>query len=256
MKAFVISLSGDDTRKNFMRKQLELLNIDYEFFEAIRGSDRISDPRWYDDAAARILEDRSLGPGEVGCAISHSSVYAEIVRRGLSCALVLEDDAILHSTLPNVLHALESKELEQGDLVFLERCDHVRPRSVKPLFGIFSIAAPILVRHGNDAGAGGYVVTAKAAAAMMNVNIPVRFPADNWGYYRGLVRFKGIIPTLTLVHQEVSFGSAIAVGGTRQIINPYSIVDLLWNSFKTYSPLGRALKHTVKRIIHYDSHDS
>jgi glycosyl transferase family 25 len=253
MKTFVINLLGEEARRKFMRGQLESLGIDYEFFDAVLGSDRISDPQWYDDSAARVLEDRSLRHGEVGCAISHSLVYAEIVRRGLPCALILEDDAILHPTLPNVLHALESGEMEQGDIVFLERCDHIRLCSAKRLSGIFSIAVPILVRHGNNAGAGGYVVTAKAAAVMMKLNIPVRFPADNWGYYRGFVRFKGIIPTLTLVHQEVSFGSAIAVGGTRQIIKPYSIFDLLWNSFKTYSPLGRALKHTVKRIIHYDS---
>lgn len=249
MKTFVISLTGEETRRKLMQSQLESFSIDYEFFDAIRGSERIADPRWYDDAAAHKYEDRSFRPGEVGCAISHSSLYAEIVRRGLPCALILEDDAILHSALPDVLYALESKELKQGDLVFLERCDHVRPGSAKPLLGIFSIAIPILVRHGNNAGASGYVVTAKAAAAMMNVNIPVRFPADNWGYYSGLVRFRGIIPTLTLVHQERSLASAIALGGRRQVSKPYSIFDLLWNSFKVYSCTGRFLKHFAKRIL-------
>ncbi len=249
MIVFVISLKNEKERRAFMRRQLESLCLDYEFIDAIRGTERIDDPRWYDDASARRLEDRSLRAGEVGCALSHASVYAEIVKRQLPWALVLEDDGILHPDLPRVLNALENGALKQGDVVFLERCDHYRPGSAKPLLDRFRIADPILVRHGSDAGAGGYVITYKAALAIKDTNIPVHFPADNWGYYHGLVRYRGVTPTLTLVHQNLSFGSAVAANGKRQEIHRYSISEMLWNSFKIYNPAGRFLKHAAKKIL-------
>ena len=249
MMAFVISLKDEKERRAFMRRQLDSLGLDYEFIDAIRGTERIGDSSWYDDASARRLEDRSLRAGEVGCALSHAFVYAEIVKRQLPWALVLEDDGILHPDLPMVLKALEKGPLKQGDLVFLERCDHYKPGSAKPLFGMFRIVDPIFIRHGNDAGAAGYVVTYKAALAMKDVNIPVHFPADNWGYYRGLVCYRGIIPTLTLIHQDRSFSSRVAVQAKRQIDHRYSVFEMLWNSFKIYTPVGRFLKHMVKKML-------
>ncbi len=249
MIVFVISLKQEKERRAFMRHQLDQLGFEYEFIDAIPGIDCIGDSRWYDDAAARQLEDRSLSAGEVGCALSHASVYAEIVKRQLPWALVLEDDSILHPDLPMVVKALENGIIEQGDLVFLERCDHYRPGSAKPLFGMFCIVDPILIRHGNNAGAAGYIVTYKAALAMKDLNIPVHFPADNWGYYRDLVCYRGVIPTLTLIRQDLSFGSKVAIDGKRQNIHRYSIFEMLWNSFKIYTPIGRFLKHFVKKIL-------
>jgi glycosyl transferase family 25 len=249
MIVFVISLKNEKERRAFMRRQLESLCLDYEFIDAIRGTERIDDPRWYDDASARQLEDRSLRAGEVGCALSHASVYAEIVKRQLPWALVLEDDGILHPDLPMVLRALENGIIEQGDLVFLERCDYYRLGSAKPLFETFRIVNPIFIRHGSDAGAGGYVITYKAALAIKDINIPVHFPADNWGYYRGLVRYRGVSPTLTLIHQDLSFGSTVAVEGKRQKIHRYSIFEMLWNSFKIYTSVGRFLKHFAKKAL-------
>ena len=249
MYTFVISLPEDIARRASIKLQLEKLGLDFEFFDAVRGSEKISDPRWYDDVAARKLEDRSLRPGEVGCALSHAAVYAEIVKRGLPWALILEDDAILHHDLPKVLDALENGKLNQGDLVFLERCDHYKWGSKRPLWGKFSIVEPILVRLGNNAQAAGYVVTAKAADAMRNVNIPVHFPADNWGYYRGLINFKGVIPTLTLIRQVTSFDSQTATNKRRAPFHKYCIVTYWWYGFKVYTSLGRRLKHMAKKIL-------
>jgi glycosyl transferase family 25 len=249
MQAFVISLAADHDRREFIRRQLDSLTIAYEFFDAVRGADRMEDPDWYDEAAARRLEGRGLRAGEVGCALSHQAVYAEIVRRGQQYALILEDDAILHPELPKVLSAIESGASSQGDVVFLERCDHARPGSARRITKTFSLAAPILVASGSCAQSAGYVVTLEAAKAMSGFNVPVRFPADNWGYYRGRVRFLGVRPSLTLIRQENSFGSTINAGGKRREFMPYSIKDLLWNDFKTYNPIGRALKNLAKSLL-------
>jgi GR25 family glycosyltransferase involved in LPS biosynthesis len=57
MYTFVISLPEEVARRASIKGQLEKLGMEFEFFDAVRGSERIGDPRWYDDATARKLED-------------------------------------------------------------------------------------------------------------------------------------------------------------------------------------------------------
>ena len=247
MYTFVISLPEDIARRASIKLQLEKLGLDFEFFDAVRGSEKISDPRWYDDVAARKLEDRSLRPGEVGCALSHAAVYAEIVKRGLPWALILEDDAALAPDLPQVLSLLEREYLEQGDLVVLSRCDFYLPWTRKKVTDHYQIVTPIFIKEGSIAQAVGYIITQAAAARIQNSNLPVKFPADSWGYYRHYVRFKGIIPSLSLVTQRVDFGSTTSLNGQRTSFQHYSLQGILWHSFKTYNPIGRKLKHYAKQ---------
>ncbi len=224
-----------------MREQLERLGIEYEFFDAVRGTDAICKRELYDRERAVRSENRELRPGEIGCALSHSEVYAAIAERDAPWALVLEDDAILHHDLPSVLSRLESGILEQGDMVFLERCDYTRPLSAKKLIGDFRIAEPIMVRAGSTAQSAGYVVTRKAAEAIKALNCPVHFPADSWGYYKGLVRFRGIQPTLTLIRQDAAFGSSTLEAGTRPGFKKYPFWRLVVHDFLVYTAAGRAL---------------
>lgn len=248
MKTFVISLKSEVARRNAMREQLESLRLDYEFFDAIRGSEHFDDPRWYDDASARRLEGRSLRPGEVGCALSHAAVYAEIVKRGIPWALILEDDAMLHKALPAILSAIEDGAGGQGQLISLSRCDAYVPWTKERLWGQFSIATPCLVKEGAIGQSVGYVISLDAAKAIATVNVPVKFPADSWGHYRGLVKFKGVLPTLSVVRQNTSFQSTTLPGGVRPDFVPYPMTALLMHGFLTYTYLGRWCKKIIKRV--------
>lgn len=248
MKAFVISLDSDAARRTSMRGQLESLRLDYEIFDAIRGSEYIDNPRWYDDTSARRLEGRSLRPGEVGCALSHAAVYAEIVKREIPWALILEDDAVLHSALPAILSAIESGAGVQGQIISLSRCDAYLPWTKERLWGEFSIATPCLVKEGAIGQAVGYVVSLDAAKAIAETNVPVKFPADSWGHYRGFVEFKGVLPTLSVVRQNTSFKSSTVRGGVRSDFVPYSKTEMLMHGFLTYTYPGRFCKRVINRL--------
>lgn len=244
----MINLREDTVRREAIQKQLNRLGLEYTFFEAIRGSEHI-DSAMYDDLGARKLEGRSLRAGEIGCALSHAALYAEIVRLGLPMALILEDDAILSEALPSILTVLESGVLAQGDLVSLSRCDAFIPWSARPITQGFRIADPFLVRYGSIAQTVGYVITREAAKAIELINIPVRFPADSWGHYLGMVRFRGLLPSLSLVTQRVELGSRTSESGTRKEFVPYRVWDLIWHGFKTYNPIGRRLKRIAKNTL-------
>jgi len=245
MKAFVINLRSNPERRAFMAAQLEGLGLDYEFFEAKLGAEYCADPRWHDPARSRAEISRELRAGEVGAALSHAFVYREIVERGLPWALVLEDDAVLHGDLATVLDSLEKGVLEQGDLVFLERCDFIRPFSSRRLTGRYRIAKPILVKIGSVAQAAGYVVTLEAARRMMDANIPVHVPADAWGFYKGLANFRGVTPTLTLIQQKVDFGST-TMEGVRPAFRRHNLFLILGYGFFMYTGLGRWMRRGLK----------
>jgi glycosyl transferase family 25 len=247
MKAFVINLKSNPERRSFMAGQLERLGIEYEFVEAIVGLERCGDPRWNAPERSRREISRELRPGEVGCALSHAAVYDEIVSRGLPWAFILEDDATLHEDVPLVLRKLEEGVLEQGDIVFLERCDYVRPFSSRVLWGRYRIAAPIFVTLGSVAQAAGYVVTNEAARRMQGVNVPAHLPADNWYMYDGLVRFRGITPTLTLIRQRVSFGSTTLDGKTRPEFRRHNLLLMLAYGFFMFTRPGKALRRALKK---------
>ena len=232
-----------------MKAQLDRLGIRYSLFDAVLGRERIDSASWYDAAGAMRSEGRRLGAGEVGCALSHAAVYGQIVTQGLPWALVLEDDAALHDDLPAVLERLECGVIEQGDLIFLERCDYVRPGTAKRLVGQYRIAQPMFVRAGAAAQTAGYVITNAAAEAIRTTNVPVRFPADSWGHYRGLVRFRGVQPTLTLIQQSPSFGSTIVEGRHRPRFKRHSLAGLLAHDFLTYTAAGRLLQHPLRALF-------
>ncbi|MDP3130054.1 MAG: glycosyltransferase family 25 protein, partial [Bacillota bacterium] len=219
----MVSLPRDTQRRSSISAQLERLGIEYEFFNAFWGADFVSEKAKYDPGRARMLEGRELRPGEVGCALSHAGAYARIADGSDPWSLILEDDARLHPDLPAVLERLEQTSLEQGDLVFLERCDHYRPGSARRLLGEYSLVAPIFVRYGSTAQTAGYVVTKEAAEAMRGVNVPVKFPADSWGYYRGSVRMRAVVPSMKLIRQDVGLGSTTQASGTRREFTRYSI---------------------------------
>jgi glycosyl transferase family 25 len=62
---------------------------------------------------------RPLGPGEVGCALSHRQVYEEIVRSGVRRAIVLEDDVAPRVEDVALLPAALGQLPDDWDLVYL-----------------------------------------------------------------------------------------------------------------------------------------
>lgn len=91
---FLINLDRDSERLTHMDEMLRRLGIDYERFAAIYGKD-IDAYSYVDERKMWRVEGRRLSPGDIGTALSHRSVYELISERGLSYALILEDDVRL-----------------------------------------------------------------------------------------------------------------------------------------------------------------
>ena len=92
MKIFIINLRSAIEKRKRMKKMLDKVGCDYEFFDAIKGSDvdpetYKSSPHWMDP-----YHHRHITQGEVGCALSHFTIWQRIVDSGIERAIIMEDD--------------------------------------------------------------------------------------------------------------------------------------------------------------------
>lgn len=116
----IINLEKYQDRRLNMRNQLDAMGLDYQLVSAVDG-DRLTQEQVdevYSEADALRYLFRPLTRGEIGCAMSHISVYREMVREGIETMLILEDDVVLEQATVQVLAA--SNRFPTGwDIVFL-----------------------------------------------------------------------------------------------------------------------------------------
>ncbi|MGB3526596.1 MAG: glycosyltransferase family 25 protein [Flavobacteriales bacterium] len=96
-QVFVISKAGDHERKQLIKTSLDAVGIDHEFFDATMGAEldpaELSAITDAEGALHHKTIPRRLHASVIGCFLSHQRVYDEVIRRELSAAIVLEDDA-------------------------------------------------------------------------------------------------------------------------------------------------------------------
>jgi GR25 family glycosyltransferase involved in LPS biosynthesis len=76
MKIFIITLSSNENRQNFMEIQFYNKPLDVEFITGIDGRklDTNIKNSLYDEKKALRIE-KNLTPGEIGCSLSHKLAY-------------------------------------------------------------------------------------------------------------------------------------------------------------------------------------
>jgi GR25 family glycosyltransferase involved in LPS biosynthesis len=210
-RVVVINLKRCEDRLHNMTQLLTSKGVKFEVFSAFDGA-TISegDVRWDRDASLvdRFMPSkRRLRQGEVGCSISHNTIYSQILQAQTASSLILEDDIVLCNEphLPSMRKLLQCLPKE-WDLVYLgakhnnfpeplsfrakrwiyyplkrrwfrsERTARYTADELKRLYprrhrtGLFEAGA----HH----GAYSYAVSLKAAGKLLNGNSPVRVAPD------------------------------------------------------------------------------
>ena len=112
---YVINLKRNPERRLFIQRQLDALNLNYQFVDAIDQFDlesseyraQISCMLDIDAANLEYKYSRYIhkGLGQLTCLLSHIKAYNLMLENNDDIACVLEDDAILLPTFPTVLNA-------------------------------------------------------------------------------------------------------------------------------------------------------
>lgn len=112
---FVINLARQVERKRRMQAIISTAGVMPVFVEAVDGSKLSSSELapW-----RRTVKRSLLNAGEVGCLLSHISVWERIVRDGIDHAVVLEDDLVIAPSFRQIL--LRIGDLPEFDLLRIE----------------------------------------------------------------------------------------------------------------------------------------
>ncbi len=115
LDTFVINLLSSHSRRTYIYSQLEREHMTghVHYIPAVNG---FTLPL---DTISLVLKNSSdtlLHQGAIGCALSHLSIYRDIVEEGLPFSLVLEDDAVLlRGAKEHVLAGVDTLYSEYGD---------------------------------------------------------------------------------------------------------------------------------------------
>ena len=96
-----------------MKKRIAKLGLDIERFEAILGGKLEHSKLSFKGKL------KPMNNGEIGCFISHTTIYQKIKDNGWKHTLILEDDALFCDDFLNVLSGLEKQLPEDWDMFFL-----------------------------------------------------------------------------------------------------------------------------------------
>ena len=237
---FVISLQEETARRKAIATHLKDRGFDFQFFDAVDGRQMnvLSHPD-YDGPRRRAAHGRDLKPGELGCFLSHRSVYEEILRQNLGFALIIEDDARFDENTKDALEALLNKNFD-FDIVRLLGSPKVakgKHRKIIPLLKDFWL---VRLRTA-PGGAHATLVSRHGAEKLVKAIAKFAFPIDTVlgrGWETGLQAYS-VQPGLAT--QDLSFDSAIGEERHDKTATPKDLKFKITRlNFKISEALGKA----------------
>tara|TARA_B100001057_G_scaffold23353_3_gene21614 strand:- start:3688 stop:6402 length:2715 start_codon:yes stop_codon:yes gene_type:complete len=148
MKIFVINLSSATEKRETMKNTLDQYTKEYIFFEAIDGKN-VKDTEytinldWFNPCG-----NNHTTCGEIGCALSHYSIWKMMIDENIEQALILEDDIVINN--PDFISIIEKIPINMYDLIYVgrkkttdikeEQAIDIHSSLVKPTFSYWTCA--------------------------------------------------------------------------------------------------------------------
>lgn len=213
MKICVISLKRSPERRENIKKQLDALGLEFEFFDAVDGRAEPPHPLFakYDYFKRLWLTNgRMPSKGEMGCYASHYLIWQKCVASGESI-LVIEDDSYVKPVIVDLLPHIEER-VEQYGFLRLEPETTKCNLFMKEESDTYSIS----FMDNNFGGTRSYAISPQAAQKLLNGSERWCMPVDNYIgslYLHDMPSYQmypTIIPTLEEHPEE--FGTTIQLG--------------------------------------------
>jgi len=209
LKVFVISLKRSPERREYIKKQLDDLGVEFEFFDAVDGRAEPPHPLFenYDYTKRLWLTNgRMPSKGEMGCYGSHYLVWQRCVELNTSI-LIIEDDVMVSPKLKRYIPVIET-ELEEFGFLRLEpehkKCELWEKKIDKD----FTIS----FMTNNFGGTISYAIHPNSAKKLLSGSEKWCLPVDNYIGSAYLHEMPSYIFNPCLVTNPDSFDTTIQLG--------------------------------------------
>ncbi|GHU12797.1 hypothetical protein FACS1894161_1770 [Spirochaetia bacterium] len=211
IKIFVITLKDAIDRQRHIRALFNDVQIPFEFVYGIDGRklslEEISDI--YDIEKSKRLE-KELGPGEIGCTLSHRHIYSILLEKNIERALIFEDDVKIMPDLFSLMPLLDSIPIN-GYMIKFDKFngkqtdnDNVKRGHFTPWHRIHLDKNYFIGQPLHDPSLGWcYYIDIKAAFIMWKIMAKIFFTADKWSYFRKFIKLRMINKALVFDNDSV-----------------------------------------------------
>ncbi len=177
---FVISLLRSHERRAAIEKQMAHAGLSFTFWDAVDGkllgNDSLSK---VDLNSAEVFCGHSLSLGEIGCALSHISLYEMLVNNNIDKAVVLEDDIHIHMHFKSVVE--EALKKSRSEIIFIHHGKAKQWPWARKLPEGYRLSRYLRPSKNSNRGiisTAGYILTLEGARKLLNCAYPVRMPSD------------------------------------------------------------------------------
>lgn len=160
---------------------MQKVNLNYNIIEGVDGH-ALTEEEAQKNIDPNHPFPRQFNKGELGCYLSHYSIYKKIVDKNIPYALILEDDIKISPKLPSLLKLIEP-QIIQGEVIsfygiFPEPCQLHKERDLDQNY-YFTMPNEGQMVNGGQA----YIMTFNAALNMVNNMLPMNIVLDDWRYW-------------------------------------------------------------------------
>ncbi len=221
LQTWVINLDRAPERLARIAAQLQALGLPYTRLPAVDA--RALTPgqhRSLDEAAYRRKHGMTPVLGELGCYLSHVEAMRLFLASDAAFALILEDDVLLHDSLPAVLQGLLANP-GRWDMVKLSAVHSGTPQRVLQLSPDLAPQHHLAVMLSRCTGSSAYLVNRRAAQAYLREHqglLPMQLPYDHvfdQGWRFGL-KVRLVTPTPCGHDSEIASTIVAPAGGSRK----------------------------------------
>ncbi|HHT7676697.1 glycosyltransferase family 25 protein [Pasteurella multocida] len=191
---FVISLKNSP-RRDIIAQRLNGLKLNFKFIDGINGKTLSQDELNnidYTFYPQRFAARKPLTVGEIGCAMSHLSIYQMMCNEKIARAIILEDDAIVSHEFEAIVKDSLKKVSKNVEILFY---DHGKAKSYcwkKTLvenYRLVHYRKPSKTSKRAIMCATAYLITLSGAQKLLQIAYPIRMPAD---YLSGALQLTGL----------------------------------------------------------------
>jgi glycosyl transferase family 25 len=201
MNIFVLNLKRSTDRRKVMQEQMDKHQINFEFIEAIDGKQLTKEQlARVDIKTANRRLGRTMINNEIGCALSHASIYQKMVDEKIKEAIILEDDVILTSGFVKHLKLSTLSNLGYDCLLLYYKYYYIGIIKQIDSFDNYQIHS----LNNNPHGAVAYYLNYKMALRLKEITKTISYVADYPIDLNTLGKFGAIQPNMIDTNIEIS----------------------------------------------------